>query len=36
LQCLTTNAAFVLSLSKDGRIRLAVIRQAHHWVVDYR
>jgi len=41
---LRINAKFLLhrgrrpymSLSKDGRTRLAVVRQAHHGVVDYR
>src|SRR5437868_9310789 len=28
---LAADAALVLSLSKDGRTRLAVVRQAHHW-----
>jgi hypothetical protein len=27
---LAASAAFVLSLSKDGCTRLAVVRQAHH------
>ena len=26
------HADFVLSFSKDGRVRVAVVRQAHHWV----
>ena len=28
---LAAHTTLVLSLSKDGRTRIAVVRQAHHW-----